>query len=151
MDVGSISAALSSVKTATDIAKLIRDSDATLEKAEVKLKLADLISTLADARIQIAEIKESLISKDDQIRELSDKLEIRGKAVWDSPYYWLVVDSDRDGPFCQCCYDKDTSLVRLQSYGTGYWQCKACKSDYRDRNFDSSPVSLSYSTQFSGF
>ncbi|MGH8083981.1 MAG: hypothetical protein ACREPV_01720 [Lysobacter sp.] len=151
VDVGSISAALSSVKTAADIAKLIRDSDATLEKAELKLKLADLISALADARTQIAETKGLLIDKDDQIKGLNEQLEVKGKVVWESPYYWLVAGNDKDGPFCQRCYDKDISLVRLQGSGNGYWECKACKSDYRDKTYDASPMVFYSNSSFRDF
>ncbi len=149
MDMPTISAALSSVKAATDIAKLIRDSGVTLEKAEIKLKLADLISTLADARIQIAEIKESLTDKDAQIKELLSKFEIEGKITWESPYYWLTAGDGKQGPFCQRCYDKDGTLIRLQGNNNSYWQCKACSSDYRDRTYDASPITAGSS--FSDF
>ena len=40
MDMGSISAAISAIKTAADLAKL-NDSGISLEKAEVKLKLVN--------------------------------------------------------------------------------------------------------------
>ena len=46
-----ISSVLSSIKAATDIAKLVRESGLTLEKAEVKLKLAELVEKLADAKL----------------------------------------------------------------------------------------------------
>ena len=46
--------------------------------------------------------------------------------------YWLIDGTDKDGPFCQHCYDKGHELIRLQGNGQGYWQCKACKNDYRD-------------------
>jgi len=151
MDMTSISAALSSVKTATDIAKFIRDSDVTFEKAEIKLKLADLITALADARIQIAEIKESLSEKDAQIKELLAQLEVKGSLIWESPYYWLTQPNGRDGPFCQRCYDKDRALVRLQGNSRGYWQCKACMSDYRDKTYDASPMIGRSSDPYSGF
>ena len=140
MDISSFSAALSSLTSAADIAKLIRDSGLTLEKAEIKLKLADLISTLADAKIQLAEIRETLIEKDGLIQELRAQVKTKGEVAWDPPYYWLQLESGRDGPFCQKCYDTDKTLIRLQGNGSGYWQCKACKSDYRDKTYDNSPV-----------
>ena len=48
-DIATIAAALGSLKTATDIAKLIKDSGSSLEQAEVKLQIAELISSLAEA------------------------------------------------------------------------------------------------------
>lgn len=42
-DMASVSVVLTSIKTATDIAKLLRETDVSLEKAETKLKLAEMV------------------------------------------------------------------------------------------------------------
>ena len=143
MDLTSISAALSSLKTATEIAKLIKDSDVTLEKAESKLKLAELISSLADAKIEITEIQQVLLEKDKEVRALNTQLEMRAKLSWDKPYYWLIDESRKDGPFCQHCYDKNHELIRLQGNCVGSWECKACKNRYFDNAYDRSPINYS--------
>ena len=70
MDLASVSTLLSSINTASGIAKLIKESDVSLEKAETKLKLADLISALADARVEVSEIQQTLVDKDAQINKL---------------------------------------------------------------------------------
>jgi hypothetical protein len=66
----SVSTLLGSIKTATEIAKLIKDSDVSLEKAETKLKLAELISALADAKIEVMEVQQALLDKDAEVRGL---------------------------------------------------------------------------------
>ena len=63
-DITTINAVLTSIKTASDLAKIIKDSNKTLEQAEIKYKLAELISALADAKMEIAEVRELLSSKD---------------------------------------------------------------------------------------
>lgn len=130
MDIGSISAVLGSIKTATEIAKLIKDSDVSLEKAEVKLKLAELIGALADAKLEVVGVQQTLAESEDRIRELQKKLEIRAQVKWDDPVYWLEGATGRDGPYCQRCYDSDQKLVRLQGSGDGYYSCRACNSGY---------------------
>ncbi|MDP3331342.1 MAG: hypothetical protein Q8S55_05005 [Methylococcaceae bacterium] len=135
MDLTSISTALSSLKTATEIAKLIKDSDLSLEKAETKLKLAELISALADAKIEVTDIQQTLVEKDSQIQELQEKIVIKQKLQWANPYYWLVDGENKDGPYCQHCYDKNKELIRLQGNGEGYWECKACKNNYTDSSY----------------
>ena len=50
-DIATIAAALNSLKTATDIVKFIRESDLSIERAELKLKLADLVGALAEAKL----------------------------------------------------------------------------------------------------
>jgi hypothetical protein len=56
-DIALISAILNSVKTATDITKFLRESDMSIEKAEIKLKLADLVGALVDAKIQLTDVR----------------------------------------------------------------------------------------------
>lgn len=137
MDIASISTALGSIKTATEIAKLIKNSDISLQDAELKLKLADLISSLADAKIEIAEIQTELISKQEKISELESQLKLKEQVSWDEPYYWLGPASDKNGPYCQKCFDGDHKLIRLQGNREGYWECKVCKSSYTDSSYDS--------------
>ena len=57
-DLMTISAAIASLKNATDIARFLKDSDASLERAEWKFKLEDLMSALAEAKIQLAEVQD---------------------------------------------------------------------------------------------
>jgi hypothetical protein len=135
MDITSISAALTSIKTAADIAKLIRDSDSSLEQAETKLQLAELTSALADAKLEVTEIQQSLIDKDALIRSLQEQLALRERLQWEAPYYWLVDESSKEGPFCQHCLDADAKQVRLQGNGSGFWRCTVCKNTYTDKDY----------------
>jgi len=80
-DLATISAALSSLKTATDIAKFLRQSDLSLEKAELKLKFADLVSALADAKMELAEVQETLHEKDQRISELEQSFQLNATLV----------------------------------------------------------------------
>ncbi len=130
-----ISAILGSVKTATEIAKMLKDSDLSLEKAEMKLKLADLISALADARIETAEIQSVIAEKDERIKGLIKEQKTRENLKYEEPYYWLINNEEKEGPYCQHCFDKDKKLIRLQGYGNGYWDCKVCDNNYTDSSY----------------
>lgn len=141
MDIASISAALAGIKSATEIAKIIKDSGASLEQAEVKLQLADLISALADAKIEIANIREAVSEKESQIKELNQKLELKENIVWQKPYYFVVQNDKKEGPYCQKCYDTKQLLIRLQGED-GWWQCHECKNTVTDGNYDDSPVTF---------
>lgn len=126
----SVTAILGSIKTATDIAKIIKDSDLSLEKAETKLKLANLIDSLADAKLKIINVQEVLLEAEARIRELEQQMNVRQRLEWREPFYWRTTETGTDGPFCQKCYDVESSLVRLQGDGNGYYECRACKSSY---------------------
>ena len=140
MDMTSISAALAEIKSATEIAKIIKDSGASLEQAEVKLQLADLISALAEAKIEIANIREEVSEKEAQIKELNQKLDLKENIVWQDPYYFVEKDDKKDGPYCQKCYDSKQQLIRLQGEG-GCWQCFVCQMIVTDDDYDNSLVS----------
>ena len=134
-DIATIAAALGSLKTATDIAKLIKDSGSSLEQAEVKLQIAELISSLAEAKLEIAGIQSDLIEKDNVISSLNEQLALKQRVIWEKPYYWLEDGELRDGPYCQRCYDVEQRLVRLQGGGKNAWNCRSCKNTFTDANY----------------
>ncbi len=128
--VSTIAAALGSVKTATEIAKFFRETDRAFERAEAKSKIVELMEALSDAKLHIIEIRETVADKDSTIKQLNDRLALRGKVRYEAPSYWLVDGEARDGPFCQKCKDADDKLVRLQDYGEGGWYCLSCQKSY---------------------
>jgi hypothetical protein len=58
-----------------------------VSSAEVKLKLADLIDNLADAKVEIAKFKDILPKRAAEINLLKDQLEKHGSILWETPYY----------------------------------------------------------------
>ncbi|MGI3026535.1 hypothetical protein ACRTC8_17550 [Vibrio cholerae] len=135
-DIAVISAALGSLKTAHELAKIIKTSGDSLEKAEIKFQLAELISALAEAKIELADIQSTIIQKDEQIKEQQCQLSEREKLEYEAPYYWRIDGDKKDGPFCQKCCDVNSLLVRLQTTRVcGCWICKNCGKDYLDNNY----------------
>lgn len=132
-----ITSVIVGLKNALDIAKLIYDSDASLAKAEAKMKLVELMTALSDAKITMASIQEAVAEKDTEIKRLKRELETRESLVWEPPYYFTKIENGRDGPYCQNCYDSDSKLIRLQPVGSndGYWMCHNCDSRYKDSNY----------------
>lgn len=135
MDIAALGALLGNLKTAAELAKAIRDSGITLEKAEMKLQLAELISTIADAKVEASNLQQELLDRDTAIRALTEQLSVKAKLLWESPYYWQIDGDKKQGPYCQQCYDKDSVLVRLQGGGEGYWECKTCKNNYMEQRY----------------
>lgn len=134
-DLTSISTVLSSIKTASDLAKLIKGSEISLKDAEIKLKLADLIGALADAKIELSEIHTLLQTKEQEITDLRTQLDLNQKVTWEKPYYWFGPKEDVNGPYCQNCYDDKSKLIRLQGNGEGWWECKSCESTFKDSSY----------------
>ncbi len=114
-DIATIGVVLSSLKTATDIVKFIRESDLSLEQAEVKLKFADLVSALADAKIELIEIQDLLSEKDKRIVELEEAFQTKDDLVrrYDA-YYSIDENGNPVGvPFCLRCWENDHKKRQL--------------------------------------
>lgn len=131
-DIAAIGVALASIKTATEIAKLIKDSGASLEQAEVKLQIANLISSLADAKIELVELQT-------EMNQLKDKLSQRAAVKWVKPYYMIQTSNEMEGPFCPTCYDNNEKMIRLQGSGSKGWSCLTCKGFFKDSEYVQPP------------
>lgn len=132
MDITTIATLLGNVKTATEIAKAIKDSGTTLEAAEVKFKLAELISALADVKMEAATVQTELLDAQEQIRKLEAAAKQRAALVWRQPCYWLPREADGvEEPYCQPCQDNDKRLSRLHEDGKGAYTCLVCKTTFR--------------------
>lgn len=134
MDIGAIGSLLSSIKTATDILKFVRESDLSIEQAETKLKLADLVSALADIKIEAAEIQQLLLERDEEIRKLKSDLKLKGSLRWEQPCYYLTNNDGGEDPYCQNCRDANDKLSRLHDDGEGRFFCSVCKTEFKTKN-----------------
>ena len=135
-DIATFSTILSSVKTATEIAKLLRDSNLSIEKAEAKLKLAELVNSLADAKLELAQLQEVMLGKDRRIQELEESLNLKEKLTWRDPVYYLETKDSEEGPFCPQCYDNNQKVIRLQTFEEGHWHCMTCDKDFFSQSFN---------------
>lgn len=130
-DLTTISTIISSVKTATEIAKLIKDADLSLEKAEMKMKVADLISSLADAKIAAAEINDLIKQKDDKIKKLEEAFALKSKLKrYKDAYYVINEEGIPSGdPYCSHCWEASIRGIHLY-YMHPNLICPHCKTKY---------------------
>ena len=131
MDIAAIGSLLGSLKTATDIAKFVRESSLSLERAELKMKLADLIEALANAKIEAADIQQEILDRDKRIRELEAAAAILAELRWEQPCYFRKNEQGTEDPYCQNCHDATGKLSRLHTDGSGYFQCRVCKQSFK--------------------
>lgn len=130
-DITSITAVLAGLKTATDIAKALREMDVTFEKAEAKLQLAELMSALADAKISAADTQLLIEEKEQTIRELRSALKRTATVVrHGDAYYETDVDGMPDGaPYCSRCWEVGHQLVHVHADRLHKQSiCPECKS-----------------------
>ena len=139
-DLTTIGAALSSLKTATDIVKFLRESDLSFERAELKLKLADLLSSLADAKIELAEVQETLLEKDKKIAELEDAFHKKDSLVRRYDAYYTADESGNPigVPYCLRCWENDHKQRQLVHNSKEYRirVCTSCGHQYEGRQVE---------------
>ena len=133
-DLALFGAALTSLKTATEIAKTLPDNDLAVEKAEFKLKLADIIGALADARVELAELQETVSAKDARIVHLEQAFAAKDSLVrYRDAMYRVGADGQRTGqPLCLRCWEADHQQRGLIESAVGHEIafCNVCKSSY---------------------
>ena len=107
--------------TYKDIIELIKKG-ATVEAQEKIMELRETALSLQEENIAFRE----------RIKILEDELKLKQQLKFEKTKYWLIDGQNKDGPFCQRCYDVEKHLVRLQDY-ENCWYCIACKNgfDYR--------------------
>lgn len=134
-DIASIASVITSIKNASDIARLIRESSTSLSEAENKLKLAELVGALADAKMGIAELRDSIEEKEKEIEHIKDLLLIKDELTFSSPFYFRKGDT---APFCARCWEKDKVCIHVgpEMWFNGWYgkQCPDCDSKYKTRD-----------------
>ena len=91
------------------------------------LKLADLVGALAEAKLQIVSVQDIVTEKDKTIKELEQRLDLKRKMNFERPFYWIQDNNEKDGPYCQKCYDSEGKLIRLQQReNRDEWDCLEC-------------------------
>lgn len=129
-----ISTAIATIKNAIDILKALRSADLTLDKAENKIKLAQLYELLAEAKMQIAEIRELLIDSEAKIAELTKSLEFKGilHRIGDA-YFEKDENGDPFGdPYCSICVETGKPAIHLIE-GKREFTCGACGGTFQER------------------
>lgn len=134
-----ISSLLTSVKTATEITKILRESDLSLEKAEIKLKLADLVVALADTKMQLSDVQGLLKDKDKKISELEEAFSIKHQLVrpkHHDAYYKINENGEPTGtPYCLRCWENDhkTCQLVISVRHHALRICTSCGHEYSSR------------------
>lgn len=84
-------------------------------------------------REAVLELQEENQESKKEIGKLRKKLEVSKKLNFDGSVYRME-GKEKEGPFCQRCYDVDQNLVRLQvnplGHGLSEWYCKAFEKSF---------------------
>lgn len=107
-----------------DIAELIKKG-ATVEAQEQIMVLREAALQLQDENLRLKE----------KVMDLEQKLSKKDRMSYEAPFYWSDLTGEKDGPYCQQCYDNNTKPIRLQTSGNDVWNCRTCNNTYYGKDY----------------
>lgn len=127
---------ISTLGHAVKIVKDLNQIDRELDKAELKLKIAELSGALATAQITLSEAQQEASSKDAQIQKLTDAFKEKADNMVEHEgfHYRKGPDGKPHGkPYCNRCLQNGklfmmTTVARMGRPAV----CAECKSEYQD-------------------
>lgn len=94
-----------------------------------KVQNIELYGKLVSFQSEILAVQDENRDLRDLVRQLQEKLDLKAKVSWERPFYWTCGTAQKEGPFCQKCYDSEGKLIRLQQRGSAdEWDCLQCGS-----------------------
>jgi hypothetical protein len=129
--------ALSTASQAIKLANELRFIDKEVSHAELKLKIADLTSALADLKVTLTEARSDAVEKDEEIDRLKG---LQRRLVDDTvEMYGYRYRKRKEGkgpaagnPFCDVCLLKDGLQIETAQFPAPgmVLQCPNCKAKY---------------------
>jgi hypothetical protein len=105
-----------------------------LIKKGLTVEAQEQIMALREAAL---ELQEENIELKERVQSLEKSLKYKNEITFIEGKYWSIDGENRDGPFCQKCYDDEKLLMRLfpmqaSNPSSGQWangnSCRKCKS-----------------------
>jgi hypothetical protein len=132
-DIASIGQALGALKQATDIVKALRSADVMYEKAELKMRIAELAEALATAHLSVLEAQAEVHTLKEELARLST--DARANIEKRDDVYFIREGEREFGPFCPRCFEADGRRMPLTRFtaafaAIGKYNCPQCQATY---------------------
>ena len=112
-----IASGITAVTQGLGIAKALRGIEKSYDEATFKAKIAEVIESLTDAKLALAEAKECLADKDKEIARLKADFEQSGSLYVGPGDYKFFTDSEglpSGYPICPTCEARDGRIIQLK-------------------------------------
>ncbi|NEK36296.1 hypothetical protein [Rhizobium leguminosarum] len=129
-----VTGTLTAIGTALSVVKQLTEIDAHFDKADLKLKVAEITSALAQAKLGLVDAEEVIRAKDSEIKKLWDQLKYKAENTTrlDSMLYDTEDGQPVGRPYCPVCEEKGSLIKIIQDLvGPGrLFNCPKCKSNF---------------------
>lgn len=126
--------AITSLTKGLEVVKSLNDIDKSFDIASYKIKIAELMNTLADGKIALITAGSEILDKDKEIIRLKDAFKIKNNTTqYDGYSYHCNEGRDPIGrPYCPRCEQIDARLLLLVHAAgpRGNMICPECKAEY---------------------
>ena len=130
-----IASGIAAVTQGLGIAKALRGIEKTYDEATLKARIAEVIESLTDAKLALAEAKEDMAAKDKEIERLKAAFEAKAKLVKGPGDYEYIADEEGRPigyPICPKCHETDGRILQLkQNIKHNAGQCPVCEKEYK--------------------
>lgn len=126
--------ALSAVGSAIEVAKAMRAAEKSFDAATYKLQLADLMTALSDARLELVASREAMVERDAEFERLRQTLAVQGDLIESrGGFKYRVGDNGQPTglPICPTCEQKLGRItVTVQDGNVRKVRCPVCDARF---------------------
>lgn len=130
-----IASGLAAAGNALGIAKALRDVEKLYDVASVRSQITDLMESLTDTRLALAEAKETIADAHAEIARLKKTEKDRASLVEGYGGYFFNMNEAGEPigfPVCPKCNDIDDRIVQLvQNIAVDAAKCPVCSNEYK--------------------
>src|SRR5258708_5163621 len=84
---------------------------------------------ILEVQEKLLEMQKNIFDLESENKELREKFNVRENLIPEGDSYWIRKESGKDGPFCTCCWDTESTLVRLHTNpNSGRIYCPNCEN-----------------------
>jgi len=89
-------------------------------------------SLVSKLQQQLADLQTRIDALEGRLAALELARKAETGLQWVDPFYWIVEEGQKVGPYCRDCYGKGKELVRLSEEQTdGHRICPTCRMIYK--------------------
>jgi Zn-finger nucleic acid-binding protein len=128
-----IATGLAATTNALGIASWLRTVGKEFDAAEYKLKIADLVGALTDAKLALSEAKDKIADQDKEIGSLKANFQKQSELVaGEGDYRYLIGDNGKPlgFPICPACEVEGQIIQLKQNGGCQDAKCPRCKTEF---------------------
>ena len=126
-------AAIGALKGASEIVKQIMTADRALDQAALKLRMAEVLEAVAEARSALIDVKQELADRDDEIAKLKATFAQAAELKkLDGGYSYVIGDNGQPlgAPICPKCHVDGAIMQMVQAGDPDRAQCPKCQQAY---------------------